>query len=73
MTPQMFVSTLFPGSFLGISRPFIFCSEIHSVEKGSTAQKRLSPPPTKELTVSKSDLQPEYQLAFTVYTGWPPL
>ena len=35
------------------------------------AQKRLSSLPQKDPTVPKSDLQPEYQLASTVYTGSP--
>lgn len=35
------------------------------------AQKRLSSLPQKDPAVPKSDLQPEYQLASTVYTGSP--
>lgn len=35
------------------------------------AQKRLSSLPQKDPAVPKSDLQPEYQLAGTVYTGSP--
>lgn len=62
-------------SVQSISLVFVFftlCTEIRSVEKEAMAQKWLTAPPTqKDLTVSKSDLQPEYQLAVPVYTGWP--
>ena len=59
--------------FLGISMDFnnSVRVSITLLGGGTVAQKRLSSLPQKDPTVPKSDLQPEYQLASTVYTGSP--
>ena len=65
---SVYLNTIY---FLGISMYFTVRISIFLLGEGTVARKRLSSLPQKDPAVPKSDLQPEYQLAGTVYTGSP--